>query len=337
MAKKKAKQRAKVAGAGSLPAVLEPEMDAPVVDTAAGPFDLDDPQLPAGLKEAALASGGYPYAGELDGDAYEAALKPLQVELVKLQKWVAATGRRLVLLFEGRDAAGKGTAIKTITQYLNPRNARIVALPKPTEAEAGQWYFQRYVAHLPTAGEIVLFDRSWYNRAGVEPVMGFCTPQQTEAFLAAVPGFERMLVRDGIVFVKIWLDIGREMQLLQFHQRRHNPLKIWKLSPIDYAAMQKWDAYTAARNAMLAATDTPDCPWIIVRANDKRRGRLELVRTILMTVAYEGRDTDAIGPIDQQIVGRGPAMLDGGKDGRKGGGGKKKEAAKGRRRSRGKG
>jgi len=222
---------------------------------------------------------------------------------VKLQRHLGQSGMRVVLLFEGRDAAGKGGSIFVFRQYLNPRQARTVALPSPTEAERGQWYFQRYVAELPTAGEMVLFDRSWYNRAGVETVMGFCSPAEHRVFLQAAPEFERMLVDHGITLYKFWLDVGRAMQLRRFHERRHNPLKIWKLSPIDYAAMARWDDYTRARDDMFAATDRPPAPWTIVLSNDKRRARLSLIRHVLSTIDYAGKDEHVVRQPDARILG----------------------------------
>jgi len=265
-------------------------------------FDIDDPQLPDWVHDRALESGGYPYDHKMDKDKYEKHLERLQIELVKVQFWLQATGKRLMALFEGRDAAGKGGTIFSIRSYLNPRAARVVALTKPAETEAGQWYFQRYITHFPTAGEIVLFDRSWYNRAVVEPVMGFCTPGQYEAFLKAVPRLEQMVVDDGIHFFKFWLDIGREMQLKRFHDRRHDPLKIWKLSPMDIAALTKWDDYTAKRDRMLQETDSKQAPWTVVLANDKRRAHLNIMRHILLSLDYEGKDLDAIGEIDDKIL-----------------------------------
>jgi polyphosphate kinase 2 len=285
-----------------VPVVLIPEVDSPRLVTKQGSFDLDDPVLPDWVEREALKSGGYPYDDTMKDKLYEEELETLQVELVKLQHHAGKTGLRIVIVFEGRDAAGKGGAIFALRQYLNPRSARIVALPKPSEAEAGQWYFQRYVAHMPTAGEIVLFDRSWYNRGGVEPVMGFCTPAQCRIFLKQAPAFEKMLVEAGIVLFKFWLDIGRAMQLKQFHQRRHDPLKIWKLSPMDYAAMAKWDAYTAARDEMLAATHTKTAPWTFVRTNDKKRGRLAVIRHVLGALDYAGKDKKAIGKADPLIL-----------------------------------
>jgi polyphosphate kinase 2 len=272
-------------------------------------FDIDDPNLPAWIEEHSLGSGGYPYDDKMDKEKYEKHLEKLQIELVKVQFWLKATGKRLMSLFEGRDAAGKGGTIFSIRAYLNPRSARVVALGKPTETEAGQWYFQRYVAHFPTAGEIVLFDRSWYNRAGVEPIMGFCTAKQYEDFLKAVPRFEDTIHDEGIIFFKFWLDIGREMQLKRFHDRRHDPLKIWKLSPMDIAALSKWDDYTEKRDRMLEATHKTETPWTIVRSNDKRRARLNVIRHILLSLDYDGKDEDAIGKIDDKILGFGPKFL----------------------------
>ena len=272
-------------------------------------FDIDDPKLPKWIDEAALTSGGYPYDDKLSKDEYGETLKSLQIELVKLQLWLQASGQRMMALFEGRDAAGKGGTIFSIRAYLNPRSAHVVALQKPTETEAGQWYFQRYVRHFPTSGEIVLFDRSWYNRGVVEPVMGFCTPKQCGKFLEDAPQFEKMIVHEGIHFFKFWLNIGQEMQLKRFHDRRHDPLKVWKLSPMDIAALNKWDDYTHARDRMLARTHSPHAPWTVVRANDKRRARINAIRHILLSIDYEGRDRDAIGDIDRKILGQGPEAL----------------------------
>jgi polyphosphate kinase 2 len=311
-AKKAAKRDGKKAKARRpMPAVIAPKVDAPRFLTEHGPFDLDDPALPEWVEREALPSDNYPYDAAIKEKIYEAELTTLQIELVKLQRHANETGLRMVLLFEGRDAAGKGGSIFTFRQYLNPRSARAVALPKPTESEAAQWYFQRYTAHLPTGGEIVLFDRSWYNRAGVEPVIGFCTALQHKTFLRQAPSFEKMLVEAGILVFKFWLDIGRAMQLKRFHERRHNPLKIWKLSPMDYAAMAKWDAYTAARDEMFAATHTEVAPWIVVRANDKRRAHLNIIRYVLGAVEYEGRDSDAVRRPDPLILGAGPGLLGG--------------------------
>lgn len=272
-------------------------------------FDIDDPDLPAWVEDNAFSSGGFPYAKKLDKDEYAKDLEKLQIELVKLQYFLQASGKRIVCLYEGRDAAGKGGTIFVTRAYLNPRAARVVALSKPTEIEQGQWYYQRYVSQFPTAGEIVMFDRSWYNRAGVEPIMGFCTPEQYKKFLEETPDFEKMVITDRIVFFKFWLNIGREMQIKRFHDRRHDPLKTWKLSPMDIAALNKWDEYTEKRDRMIEATHTNWAPWTIVRANDKRRARLNAIRVILDRVAYDGKDKKAIGEIDDKILGHGPKFL----------------------------
>lgn len=274
-------------------------------------FDIDDPKLPDWVDKKSLSAGGYPYDDKMPGKEYEDALERLQIELVKLQAWMQTTGERVLAVFEGRDAAGKGGTIFVVRQYMNPRTARNVALTKPTETERGQWYYQRYVAQFPTAGEFVTFDRSWYNRGGVEPVMGFCTPEQHARFLDETPQFERQIVNDGIHFFKFWLNIGRETQLERFHDRRHSLLKNWKFSPIDVAGMAKWDDYSRARDLMLERTHTDHAPWTVVRANDKRRARLAVIRKILLAMPYEGRDIEAIGRNDPKIIGEGPAFLGG--------------------------
>jgi polyphosphate kinase 2 len=265
-------------------------------------FDLENPELPKAIKKHAMASGGYPYEDKLDGDIYEAQMYELQKQLVLLQAHLAASGERVMIVFEGRDAAGKGGTIKTYLENLNPRYNLIAALPKPNDRERTQWYFQRYVDWFPAAGETVLFDRSWYNRAGVEKVMGFCTPEQTEHFLEEAPEFEKRITRDGIHLFKFWLSIGREMQLKRFHDRRHDPLKVWKLSPIDIEALHKWDAYTAARDEMLKRTDCEHAPWTVIRANDKRRGRINVIQTVLDRLTYEGKDKKAIDEVDPKIT-----------------------------------
>jgi len=272
-------------------------------------FNIDDPKLPAWIEDGALESGGFPYAEKMPNDEYAETLEQLQVELVKMQYWQQETGRRVMAVFEGRDAAGKGGTIFNLRQYMNPRNARNVALPKPSETERGQWYFQRYVSHFPTTGEFVTFDRSWYNRGGVEPVLGFCTPEQHESFLEETPGFERMVVADDIHFFKFWLNIGQIMQLKRFHDRRHSPLKNWKFSPIDIEGAEKWDDYTKARDEMMARTHTAYAPWTVVRANDKRRARIAVIRRILLSLPYKGRDIDVIGNEDSLIIGAGPGFL----------------------------
>ncbi|WP_181707989.1 polyphosphate kinase 2 [Chthonobacter rhizosphaerae] len=283
--------------------------EAPAILVGGIAFDLDDPHLPPEIRDGALASGGYPYEDTTKDRVYEDQLRLLQIELVKLQQWVVETGERVMILFEGRDAAGKGGMVSTFRAYMNPRSARSVALPKPSDTERGQWYFQRYVAHLPTRGEIVLFDRSWYNRAGVERVMGFCTEEESDTFLAEAPKLEALLVEDGLRLFKVWLDIGREMQLKRFHDRRHDPLKIWKLSPVDIKALALWDDYTAARDRMLAATHTDLAPWLVIKANDKKRARLNAIRHVLTHLDYEGKSADAIGAVDPAILGHGPDIL----------------------------
>ena len=272
-------------------------------------FDIDDPVLPDWVDENKLSAGDFPYDKKMKREEYDAVLEALQVELVKVQFWLQATGKRVMAVFEGRDAAGKGGAIFATRAYLNPRYARIVALTKPTETERGQWYFQRYISHFPTAGEFVLFDRSWYNRAGVEPVMGFCTPEEHKRFLKETPRLEKMLVHEDVHLFKFWLDIGRETQIERFHDRRHSPLKCWKLSDMDIAALTKWDDYTDKRDEMLEKTHTDAAPWTVVRANDKRRARVNLIRHILNALDYDGKDKKAIGEIDGKILGSGPGFL----------------------------
>lgn len=274
-----------------------------------GGFNIDDAEFPKLLDDASLASGGYPYDKKLKKETFEEELEKLQIELVKLQSHNIKTKGRQLLLFEGRDGAGKGTCIKAFTEHLNPRNTRTVALTKPTETERGQLYFQRYAVHLPTAGEIVLFDRSWYNRAGVERVMGFATEDQIAVFLREAPEFEGLLVRDGIKLFKFFLTIGREMQLKRFHERRHNPLKQWKLSDIDIAALTRYDDYSKAQVEMFRFTHTAIAPWSVVRANDQRRARLEVIRTVLSAIDYEGKDANAVGQVDTRIVGSGPEFF----------------------------
>ena len=249
-------------------------------------------------------SGGYPYKNLMLRKNYERSKYQLQVELLKLQAWVKETGQKVVILFEGRDAAGKGGAIKRFMEHLNPRGARVVALEKPTESERGQWYFQRYIQHLPTAGEIVLFDRSWYNRAGVERVMGFCSQAEYDDFMRQVPEFERNLVRSGIHLIKFWFSVSRNEQRRRFKEREKHPLKQWKLSPIDKASLDKWDDYTHAKEAMFFSTDTADAPWIVIKSDCKKRARLNAMRYVLHRLAYGQKDGARIGPVDPLIVGR---------------------------------
>jgi len=234
--------------------------------------------------------GGYPYKSRMYRRDYEEQKFVLQTELLKLQNWMKESRQRLVLLFEGRDAAGKGGAIKRFMEHLNPRGARVVALEKPSDVERGQWYFQRYVQHLPTAGEIVLFDRSWYNRAGVEHVMSFCSPAEYGEFLRQVPEFERNLVRSGLHLIKFWFSVSREEQRRRFKEREGHPLKQWKLSPIDLASLDKWDDYTRAKESMFFHTDTADCPWIVIKSDDKKRARLNAMRYVLHAMPYAGKD-----------------------------------------------
>jgi polyphosphate kinase 2 len=249
-------------------------------------------------------SGGYPYRNLMSRKAYEKQKYRLQVELLKLQAWVKETGQRLVILFEGRDAAGKGGTIKRFMEHLNPRGARVVALEKPSELELGQWYFQRYIQHLPTAGEIVLFDRSWYNRAGVERVMGFCRNDEYNEFMRQVPEFERNLVRSGIHLIKFWFSVSRDEQRRRFKERESHPLKQWKLSPIDLASLDKWDDYTKAKEAMFFYTDTADAPWTVVKSDCKKRARLNALRYVLHRTSYTNKDAAQIGALDPLLVGR---------------------------------
>jgi polyphosphate kinase len=250
-----------------------------------------------------------PYDERLKSKAYESELRILQIELLKLQASVRAEGRRIVILFEGRDAAGKGGSIKRFTENLNPRGGRVVALTKPNETERGQWYFQRYVTHLPTAGEIVMFDRSWYNRAGVERVMGFCSPREYMEFMRQAPGFERSLVNSGTHLFKLWFTVSEDEQHQRFAARRSDPLRRWKLSPIDEASLGRFHDYTEARNAMFFYTDTPEAPWTVVNSNEKRRARLESIRAVLHTLDYGHKD-DAVAHRPDPLVVRRAAELE---------------------------
>jgi polyphosphate kinase 2 len=266
--------------------------------------DDDDPVL---LDHAGIAVDtwreNYPYDERMSRDEYEEQKRLLQIELLKLQKWSQANGHRHVIVFEGRDAAGKGGTIKRFMEHLNPRGARVVALEKPSERESTEWYFQRYVQHLPSAGEIVLFDRSWYNRAGVERVMGFCTPAEYDEFMRQVPEFERMLVRSGIHLIKFWFSVTQSEQRTRFVIRQVDPVRRWKLSPMDIASLAKWDDYTEAKEAMFAETDTEHAPWTVVKSNDKRRARINALRHVLNILDYDEKDdTVAVAP-DPKIVG----------------------------------
>jgi len=253
---------------------------------------------------------GHPYDTKISRTAYERDKRRLQIELLKLQAWVKETGQKIVILFEGRDAAGKGGAIKRFTEHMNPRGARVVALEIPTERERSQWYFQRYAAHLPSAGEIVLFDRSWYNRAGVERVMGYCTPQQYLEFTRSAPEFERMLVNSGVHLIKFWFSVGKAEQHSRFVARSHDEVKQWKLSPTDLASLDKWDAYTDAKEAMFFYTDTPHAPWTVVKSNDKKRARLEAMRWVLSLFDYPDKDRKLVGTPDAKIIGSPATVYD---------------------------
>ncbi|MBN8461982.1 MAG: polyphosphate kinase 2 [Dechloromonas sp.] len=259
-----------------------------------------DDELATGWRD----NNSYPYRNLMSRRAYEKQKYRLQVELVKLQNWVKETGQRMVIIFEGRDAAGKGGSIKRFTENLNPRGGRVVALEKPTMEERGQWYFQRYVRHLPTAGEIIFMDRSWYNRAGVERVMGFCNEAEYQEFMRQTPEVERTLVRSGIHLIKFWFSVSRKEQRRRFKEREVHPLKQWKLSPIDLASLDKWDDYTKAKEAMFFHTDNAEAPWTVVKSDCKKRARLNAMRFVLHKIDYAGKDAEAIGPVDPLLVGR---------------------------------
>jgi len=273
-----------------------------------------EPTTATAEEEDALAAnwhdGAYPYENLMTRKSYEKAKYKLQVELLKLQSWVRKTGQKLVILFEGRDAAGKGGSIKRFMEHLNPRGARVVALEKPTETERGQWYFQRYIEHLPTAGEIVLFDRSWYNRAGVERVMGFCDDREYQEFMHQVPEFEKSLIRSNTHLIKFWFSVSQKEQQRRFEARKIHPLKQWKLSPIDLASLDKWDDYTQAKESMFHYTDLPESPWIVIRSDCKKRARLNCLRFVLSHLNYEGKDEAKIGTIAPLLVGRASAVYD---------------------------
>ena len=258
-----------------------------------------DSELAPGWRE-----GGYPYKNLMSRKSYEVQKYRLQVELLKLQSWVKETGARIIILFEGRDAAGKGGAIKRFMEHLNPRGARVVALEKPSEMEKGQWYFQRYVQHLPTRGEIVMFDRSWYNRAGVERAMGFCSDAEYDEFMRQTPDFERHLVRSGVHLFKFWFSVSRAEQRRRFKERKLHPLKRWKLSPVDLASLDKWEEYTRAKEAMFLHCDTSDAPWTVIKSDCKKRARLNAMRYVLHRLPYAKRDLEVIGSVDPLVVGR---------------------------------
>lgn len=277
------------------------KLDAPAdtaVETVAPQIDVDVDQEQ--LEKEAEAY--YPYKKKLGRSEYEAEKFRLQIELLKMQNWVRETGQRLVILFEGRDAAGKGGTIKRFMEHMNPRGARVVALEKPSERERGQWYFQRYIEHLPSTGEIVLFDRSWYNRAGVEKVMGFCSAAEYREFMRQTPQVERMLVNSGIRLYKFWFSVTRKEQLRRFKSREGDPLKQWKLSPVDVASLARWDEYTEAKENMFFYTHTADAPWTVIKSDDKKRARLAAMRFVLSSLQYNNKDPEIACPPDPLIV-----------------------------------
>lgn len=272
------------------------------IKTKAKARNEETPVRPLTRKEI-FKSGLYPYKKKMNREKYEQQKQMLQIELLKMQNWVKEKGEKIVILFEGRDAAGKGGTIKRMMEHLNPRGAHVIALEKPSEREQGQWYFQRYINHLPTNGEIVLFDRSWYNRAGVEKVMGFCSPHEYLEFMRQTPQLERMLVRSGIRMFKLWFSVSREEQFRRFQRRKHDPLKQWKLSPIDLASLDKWDNYTEAKESMFFYTDTADAPWTVIKSDDKKRARINAMLYILNNVPYDNKDESVVVPYDPLIVG----------------------------------
>ncbi len=280
--------------------------------TVEGTFDqIDDPILlgPDGLPVDTWQEG-YPYDDRMSRADYESQKRELQIELLKAQDWIKATGHKLVLVFEGRDAAGKGGTIKRFLEHLDPRGAEVVALGVPSAREQGEWFFQRYVRHLPTRGEIRFFDRSWYNRAGVEPVMGYCTAEEHEEFLRSVPQFEEMLINAGTTLVKLWFSVSRREQIARFTIRRIDPVRQWKLSPTDIASLDRWDDYTRAKLTMFERTSTPLAPWTIVRSNDKKRGRINAIRHVLDVLPYDDKNPAVVFPPDPLIVGTPESLPD---------------------------
>jgi polyphosphate kinase 2 len=271
-------------------------------------LDMSEVHLPRKVPEWDAEKANYPYDKKLKRKVYERRKTELQIELLKVQSWVRETGQKIVVVFEGRDAAGKGGTIKRFMEHLNPRGARVVALEKPTDREKGQWYFQRYVEHLPTAGEIVLFDRSWYNRGGVERVMGFCTDDEYHEFLKQAPEFERMLINSGHRLFKYWFSVSQYEQRRRFASRRIDPLKQWKLSPVDVQSLNLWNDYTTAKQAMFFHTNTADCPWTVIRSDDKKRARINCLSHFLHTLPYAGKENSLARAPDPLVVG--PATPD---------------------------
>ena len=296
---------------GPAESVLRTVAPGPAAEAAQTPRSF--PQVDAARIRDSFEAGHYPYGRPMGRKVYEAEKAKLQAELLKVQIWAQETGQKFVILMEGRDAAGKGGTIKRFMEHLNPRYARVVALTKPSEKEKGEWFFQRYIEHLPTKGEIVFFDRSWYNRAGVERVMGFCTPAEYLEFMRQVPELERMLVRSGIRLYKYWFSVSQDEQRRRFLARETDPLKRWKLSPIDKASLDKWEDYTEAKEAMFFYTDTADAPWTVVKSDDKKRARLNCMRNFLNSIDYPGKDEAAIGAPDPLIVGQARQVIGGGK------------------------
>ncbi len=299
---KKAKDKSKSRKSGaqrSGPAVVDDRQAGSLPVDAAAPHPIHDPDV----IRRVFKEGVYPYSDRMKRGAYERRKAALQSELLKVQRWVKESGSRVVVLFEGRDAAGKGGTIKRFMEHLNPRGARVVALEKPTERERGQWYFQRYIEHLPAAGEMVFFDRSWYNRAGVERVMGFCTRSEYLEFMRQCPELERMLVNSGIRLFKYWFSVSREEQARRFGSRQTDPLKQWKISPVDLASLDKWDGYTEAKEAMFFYTDTADAPWTVIKSDDKKRARVACLRHFLTKMPYPDKNTDVVTVPDPLILG----------------------------------
>ncbi len=308
-----ARKPAAAKAAAPKPAAQAEAVDKPKRAAAPEPVasSVSFPEVDKDMIRQTFEEGKFPYKTKMGRKEYERQKAKLQAELLKVQKWVGETGQKFVLLFEGRDAAGKGGTIKRFMEHLNPREARVVALNKPSEREKGQWFFQRYIEQLPTSGEMVFYDRSWYNRAGVERVMGFCSPTEYLEFMRQTPELERMMVRSGIRLYKYWFSVTQDEQKRRFDSRKEDPLKRWKLSPVDLASLSKWDDYTEAKEAMFFYTDTADAPWTIVKSNDKKRARLETMRHFLSTLDYPDKDHDIATPPDPLIIGHASQVIHG--------------------------